>query len=97
MLSNPLECPSWVNLRHSPGVPPTSGAGGRADEIDTITDIGQRMSAVGGIADVVCQGLSGPFIAISGLLAFQPTVRIFVLIATMLNLSDRPEASKFQD
>ncbi len=24
------------------------------------------MSAVGGIADVVCQGLSGPFIAITG-------------------------------
>ena len=40
--------PLWVRLRHSPGLPPTSGAGGRADEISTITDIGQRMSLVGG-------------------------------------------------
>ncbi len=40
-----------------------SVVGGKADEIGTITDIGQRMSAVGGRADVACQGLSGPFIA----------------------------------
>ena len=29
-----------VNMRHSPGVPPTSGAEGKADEISTKTDIG---------------------------------------------------------
>jgi hypothetical protein len=33
------------------------------------------MSAVGGKADVVCQGLSGPFIANSGYLIFQRSVR----------------------
>ncbi len=42
------KCRLGVNLRHSPGVPPTSGARGRADENSTITDIGQRMSPIGG-------------------------------------------------
>ncbi len=41
-------CLLRVNLRHSPGVPPTSGAGGEADEIGAKADIGQRMSPVGG-------------------------------------------------
>ncbi len=63
LLSNPLECPSWVNNGLSQPTAATSAFRGKADEISTITDIGQRMSAVGGRADVFCQGLSGPFIA----------------------------------
>ncbi len=66
LLSNPLECPSWVNFGLSRPTAATSAFRGKADEIGTITDIGQRMSAVGGRADVACQGLSGPFLAISG-------------------------------
>jgi hypothetical protein len=62
LLSNPLECPLWVNFGLSRPTAATSAFRGKADEIGTITDIGQRMSAVGGRADVVCQELSGPFI-----------------------------------
>lgn len=40
-----------VNLRH-PQPCPMSAAGGRAVEINTKTDIGQRMSPVGGQSDV---------------------------------------------
>ncbi len=56
----------WVNNGLSRPTAVTSAFGCKADEIGTITDIGQRMSAVGGRADVACQGLSGPFIAKSG-------------------------------
>ena len=48
------------------GVPATSEVGGKADEIGTITDMPAAMSAVEGRADIVCQGLSGPLVAISG-------------------------------
>ena len=37
-----------------------------ADENRTKADVPVGMSAVGGKADVACQGLSGPFIARSG-------------------------------
>ncbi len=43
-----------VNLRHSPGVPPTSEAGGRPGEIGTKADVGleRRLSAELGITDI---------------------------------------------
>jgi len=35
-----MRCPRWVNFRRSPGVLPTSGVGGKADEIRGKADIG---------------------------------------------------------
>jgi hypothetical protein len=59
----PRPLPEWVNLRHSPGTPATSEAGGEADENDAKADMPAAMSAVEGRADIVCQELSGPFLA----------------------------------
>ena len=47
-----VECRLRVRLRRSPGVPPTSGAGGEADEIGAKVDIGARTAAIEGKADV---------------------------------------------
>ncbi len=44
----------------------SSAPGGQADVIRQKADLPVGMSAVGGGADVACQELSGPFIAISG-------------------------------
>ncbi len=52
-----------VNCEHDERPPEMSGVGGVADVIDRKADIDFRMSAFGGRADVVCQELSGPFIA----------------------------------
>jgi len=46
-LSDHPKFPSWVRLRRSPGIPATSGVGGRADEIRVKSDFGARMSVAG--------------------------------------------------
>ncbi len=58
-----LKCLLRVNMRQSPGVPPTSGAGGRAEAIGWKADIGQRMSALGGGADVLAAWPESPLLA----------------------------------
>jgi hypothetical protein len=63
LLSNPLECPSWVNNGLSRPTAATSAFRGKADENDAKADMPAAMSAVGGKADLACQDLSGPFIA----------------------------------
>ncbi len=47
------ECPLWVNFGLSRPTSATSGVGGKADENSAKPDIGQRMSGVGGIADLI--------------------------------------------
>jgi hypothetical protein len=56
----------WVNFGLSRPTAATSAFRGKADEHDANADLPVGMSAVGGGADVACQGLSGPFIASSG-------------------------------
>ena len=84
-----------VNYGLSRPTAATSAFRGKADEIGTITDIGQRMSAVEGRADVVCQGLSGPFIARSGHLRFdvgaEPNAHL--TCRTIGTILDQPELS----
>ncbi len=69
------ECLSWVNFglheqpRHRSAYPR------EADANDANADRPVGMSAVRGKADVACQGLSGPFLANSGYLIFQRSVR----------------------
>ena len=60
------ECPSRVKAGPPEPLPKTSALEGQADEIIGKADIRFWMSAVGGRADVVCQGLSGPFLANTG-------------------------------
>ncbi len=57
-----------LRVRNGPSVTPSgrSAVGGEADVIDRKADIDFRMSAFGGRTDVACQGLSGPFLAITG-------------------------------
>jgi len=71
-------------LETFPALSRMSAAGGRADEISTKADMPVGMSAVGGIADLVCQELSGPFIAEAVEEAFQPlkTERLIRLVTT---------------
>ncbi len=54
---------------HTSAYPP------EADENDAKADMPAAMSAVEGRADVVCQGLSGPFIAKSGHSRFWSSIR----------------------
>ncbi len=55
-----------VNFGLSRPTAATSAFRGKADEIGTITDIGQRMSAVGGKADVPATWPESPLLATSG-------------------------------
>ncbi len=57
------QCPLWVNFGLSRPTAATSAPEGEADEIRAKADVPVGMSAVGGGADIVCQGLSGPFLA----------------------------------
>jgi hypothetical protein len=56
-------CPFRVNFGLSRPTAATSAPEGEADEIRAKADVPVGMSAVGGGADVACQGLSGPFLA----------------------------------
>ena len=67
-------CPLWVNLRHPATLPKSSASGCQADENDAKADVPAQMSAVGGGAGVACQGLSGPFLATSGIEHPKPLV-----------------------
>ncbi len=57
------ECLKWINFGLSRCTSRRSAAGGYTDENDAKADVSAEMSAGGGGADVVCQELSGPFIA----------------------------------
>ena len=62
----PVEGPPRVRCGLLRPTDARSALGGEADEIGAKADLPAGMSAVGGGADVACQGLSGPFIARTG-------------------------------
>ncbi len=80
-----LRRPQWVNLRRSTTLPGTSGARGKPDVIGAKADGPAEMSAVGGGADVACQGLSGPFLASFG---HSRTMKISRYGCTVLRVSN---------
>ena len=61
-----VRCPNWVRLGRSPGVPPTSEAGGEPEEIGCKAEIGVRTSEAEGIPDLNRTWPSGPSLASSG-------------------------------